>query len=91
MLVIGLTGGIACGKTTCSQHIVEKGIPVIDADKIAREVVQPGRGSWKLIKKHFGDDVLLPDGNLNRPKLREIISKDETFVASPPILKTFGT
>jgi dephospho-CoA kinase len=76
MKIVGLTGGISCGKSLCSQHLVQQGVPVIDADLIARQIVQPGKPAWKLIRKHFGDDVLLPDGNLNRPKLGGIIFSD---------------
>lgn len=64
------------GKSTVSRLLQEQQIPIIDADKIARQVVEPGRRSNKLIRKYFGDEVFLPDGNINRPKLGEIIFSD---------------
>ncbi|KAI9019582.1 dephospho-CoA kinase [Phycomyces nitens] len=76
MKFIGLTGGIASGKSTVSKLLLDEKIPVIDADLIAREIVKPGRRSNKLIRKHFGDSVFLPDGNIDRPKLGDIIFKD---------------
>lgn len=56
--------------------MAEQGIPIIDADKIAREIVEPGRKANQLIRQHFGDDVFLPDGYLDRPKLGQIIFQD---------------
>jgi len=82
MKVVGLTGGISCGKSLCSQHIDKQGVPVIDADLIARQIVQPGKPALKLIRKHFGEEVLLPDGNLNRPKLGGIIFSDPEYIYS---------
>jgi len=77
MRVIGLTGGIACGKSTVSKHLTEKrGVPVIDCDLIAREVVQPGKPAFKRIVETFGEEVLKPNKELNRLKLGEIIFND---------------
>lgn len=59
-----------------SQLIAQQNIPIIDADKIAREIVEPGRKANKLIRQHFGDEVFLPDGNIDRPKLGQIIFQD---------------
>lgn len=56
--------------------MAEEGIPIIDADKIAREIVEPGRKANQLIRQHFGDEVFLPDGYLDRPKLGQIIFQD---------------
>lgn len=73
-LVIGLTGGIASGKTTVAnlfqQHF---GIEIVDADVVARQVVEPGSSGLAQIAQHFGSEVILDDGSLNRAKLREII------------------
>ncbi|KAI8065679.1 dephospho-CoA kinase [Gongronella butleri] len=77
MKLVGLTGGIASGKSTVSRLLQEEKVPVIDADKIARDIVAPGRRANTLIRKHFGDDVFLPDGNLDRPKLGQIVFADE--------------
>ncbi|WP_332689754.1 dephospho-CoA kinase [Halalkalibacter lacteus] len=72
-MFIGLTGGIASGKSTVSKMIQSKGIPVIDADKIAREVVEPGTKALRAIIDHFGEDVVNQDGTLARKKLGSII------------------
>ncbi|PPR02732.1 hypothetical protein CVT26_009443 [Gymnopilus dilepis] len=80
MLVVGLTGGIATGKSTVSALLSQRHhIPIIDADLIARDVVSPSSSTRCLQKlvRAFGDDILLPDGSLDRAKLGEIIFKDE--------------
>lgn len=64
------------GKSTVSKLLVEQNIPIIDADKIAREIVEPGRKANQLIRQHFGDEVFLPDGHIDRPKLGQIIFQD---------------
>lgn len=73
MLIVGLTGGIASGKSTISKYLASRGAKIIDADKIAREVVEPGEGAWEKIKYHFGTDVLKEDQTLDRAKLGKII------------------
>ncbi|NAX20206.1 dephospho-CoA kinase [Vibrio sp. V39_P1S14PM300] len=76
-LVIGLTGGIASGKTTVANLFRDHfGIDVIDADVVAREVVEPGTPGLKAIIKRFGEDILTPEGLLNRAALREKIFSD---------------
>jgi dephospho-CoA kinase len=70
---VGLTGGIGSGKTTVAQLFQSLGIVIIDADVIAREVVQPGMPTLQEITAHFGVEVLFPNGNLNREALRRII------------------
>ncbi|AIZ61113.1 dephospho-CoA kinase [Bacillus sp. WP8] len=76
-LVIGLTGGIASGKSTVSQMIKEHGIRVVDADVIAKEAVAKGTPALQQIVQTFGEDVLLPNGELNRQQLGAIIFSDE--------------
>jgi dephospho-CoA kinase len=76
MLKIGLTGGIGCGKTTVARLFAELGIPVIDADQIAHELVKKGQPALEQIERQFGADVLNPDGSLNRSRLREIVFSD---------------
>lgn len=70
---IGLTGGIACGKSTVASQLVRRGALLVDADRIAREVVEPGSPVLSRVAEHFGAEVLLPDGSLHRKKLGEII------------------
>ncbi len=75
-LIIGLTGGIACGKSTVSAYLREKGIPVVDADLVARQVVEPGSIGLKQIEAAFGSQYLLPDGSLNRAMLGQTVFAD---------------
>ena len=70
-LRVALTGGIASGKTTVANLFAALGVAVVDTDLLAREVVAPGSPLLPQIAAHFGDSVLLPDGSLNRAKLRE--------------------
>lgn len=77
MFVVGLTGGIGSGKSAVSDRLMEKNIPVIDADVVAREVVTPGEPALAQIEVRFGSDILLSDGSLNRARLRETIFADE--------------
>jgi dephospho-CoA kinase len=69
----GLTGGIACGKSTVASMLRRFGAHVIDADKLAREVVEPGEPAWEEIVNKFGPDILHPDRTLDRKKLRSIV------------------
>jgi dephospho-CoA kinase len=70
-MVIGLTGGIATGKTTVSNYLKELGYPVIDADVIARQVVEPGTKGLRMITDTFGEKVLTSDGQLDRQQLAQ--------------------
>lgn len=76
-MILGLTGGIATGKSTVSAMLRERDIPVIDADLIAHEVVEPGKPAYEAIVKHFGKEILLPDERINRKDLGEIVFSDE--------------
>ncbi|SDN05895.1 dephospho-CoA kinase [Sediminibacillus halophilus] len=76
-LVIGLTGGIASGKSTIAGIFAEWDIPVVDADIISRQVVERGETAYEQIVDVFGEEVLLSDGNLDRGKLGRIIFKDK--------------
>lgn len=71
--VVGLTGGIGCGKTTISNEFKRLGITIIDADEIARDVVAPGSEELEAIIKQFGPEIVQSDGYLNRAKLRSIV------------------
>jgi len=77
-LAIGLTGGIGSGKTAVSNLFQQLGANVIDADEIARALVSKGTPLLEDIRQHFGDDILDPEGNLNRRALRETVFNDTT-------------
>ena len=72
-IVVGLTGGIASGKSTASNYFRQQGIPVIDSDVIAREVVEPGTTGLALIVAEFGNEILNGDGSLNRKQLGSLV------------------
>jgi dephospho-CoA kinase len=72
MLKIGLTGGLGCGKTTVANLFAAKGVPVLDADQIARELVEPGQPALAAIVREFGEEFL-EAGQLNRVRLREVV------------------
>ncbi|MCE5171344.1 dephospho-CoA kinase [Paenibacillus profundus] len=74
---IGLTGGIASGKSTVSNLLVERGALLVDADRIAREVVLPGSPVLDKIAELFGTDMLLEDGSLDRKRLGEVVFASE--------------
>jgi dephospho-CoA kinase len=76
MHVFGLTGGIASGKSTVAARLRARGVPVIDADQLAREVVEPGTEGLAAIVREFGDGVLAPDGRLDRKALASIVFAD---------------
>ncbi len=76
-LKIGLTGGIATGKSTVSKQFAKLGVPIIDADEIAHALVEPGEPALRLIIQTYGSKILQSDGRLNRAKLREQIFADE--------------
>ncbi|WP_206485030.1 dephospho-CoA kinase [Thalassotalea sp. G2M2-11] len=74
--IVGLTGGIGSGKTTISRFFEQLGVTVVDADIIAREVVAKGKPALEKIAQHFGKEILLENGELNRALLREKIFHD---------------
>jgi len=77
MLKIGITGGIGCGKSEVCRLLEEKGIPIIHADIVAREMIDSNEKIKSQIKATFGDDVYLPDGKLDRKKVANIIFNNE--------------
>ncbi|WAU80287.1 dephospho-CoA kinase [Streptomyces sp. Qhu-G9] len=81
MLKVGLTGGIGAGKSEVSRLLVEHGAVLIDADRIAREVVAPGTPGLAAVVDAFGEDVLAADGSLDRPKLGSIVFADAEKLA----------
>ena len=76
MLSIGLTGGIGSGKSTVSALLAQRGAVIIDADRIAREVVEPGTPGLAAVAAAFGDGVVGPDGGLDRPALAAVVFAD---------------
>ena len=77
MLTVGLTGGIASGKSTVSSKLKDYGALIIDADQIAREVVKKNGSAWREIRDYFGVEVLLPSGEINRKVLGRIVFNNE--------------
>ncbi len=75
--IVALSGGIASGKSTIANLFAQLGVPIIDADVIARQVVQIGTEAYKLIVKHFSQEILLPNNELDRSQLREIIFNND--------------
>jgi dephospho-CoA kinase len=73
---VGLTGGIASGKTTVANLFSALGVPIIDTDQLAREVVEPGQPPLERLVERFGPSILTPDGHLDRPALRHIVFSD---------------
>ena len=76
MLLVGLTGGIGSGKSTVARLLAERGAVIVDADDLAREAVAPGTPGLVKIVDHFGRDVLLPDGSLDRAAVAAIVFGD---------------
>ena len=76
ILHVALTGGIASGKSTVAKFFAALGVPIIDTDQVARQVVEPGQPPLERLVERFGPAILTPDGRLDRPKLREIVFSD---------------
>jgi len=76
LIVAGLTGNIASGKSTVAAFLRRSGALIIDADQIAHDVVAPGQPALEEIRRHFGDDMLTPEGSLNREKLGRMVFED---------------
>ncbi len=77
MLKVGLTGGIAAGKSTAAAMLARKGVLLFDADCLARRVVEPGQPAWEEIVKWLGKDYLHKDGTLNRKVIADLVFTDE--------------
>ena len=75
-LVIGVTGGIGSGKSAATDYFAELGITVVDADLASRIIMEPGRPALTAVSEHFGADILLPDGQLDRARLRSLVFAD---------------
>lgn len=77
-MIIGLTGGIGAGKTTISQYLKSRGVTVVDADLVSRQVVEPGSEALAEIARIFGSEYLNEDGTLARKKLGQLVFNDKT-------------
>ncbi|MFD6035778.1 dephospho-CoA kinase [Streptomyces griseoincarnatus] len=82
MLTVGLTGGIGAGKSEVSRLLVERGAVLIDADRIAREVVEPGTPGLAAVVEAFGEEILAEDGSLDRPRLGALVFNDPDKLAT---------
>ncbi|MFF0436598.1 dephospho-CoA kinase [Streptomyces sp. NPDC004327] len=82
MLTVGLTGGIGAGKSEVSRLLVSYGAVLVDADRIAREVVEPGTPGLAAVVEEFGPEILTPQGTLDRPKLGSIVFADPARLAA---------
>lgn len=81
VLVVGLTGGIGTGKSTVAELLVERGAVLVDADRIAREVVEPGGPAYAPLVERFGEQILDADGRVDRPALAALAFRDEAALA----------
>ena len=79
--IIGLTGGIASGKSTVTSYLREKGYPVIDADRVVHDLQAPGGELYQALVEHFGTEILLDTGDLNRPALAQRIFSSQKEIA----------
>ena len=79
--IIGLTGGIASGKSTVTSYLKEKGYPVSDADRVVHDLQAPGGELYRALVEHFGRDILLDTGDLNRPALAQRIFSSQKEIA----------
>ena len=77
MIIIGLTGGIASGKSTVSAELRRQGVPIFDADQNAREAVAKGSQGLTMVAKAFGSQYLTAEGELNLPKISELVFHDK--------------
>ena len=77
MYLVGLTGGIGSGKSTVAARLVEHGAELIDADQVAREVVEPGKPAYAKLVEHFGREILDDEGFIDRPRLGALVFGDE--------------
>jgi dephospho-CoA kinase len=92
LLRVGLTGGVACGKSVVLEMFARRGAHVIQADQIAHQLMQPGQPVYKSVVAHFGRDILLPDGHIDRQKLAQIALPDRIAelnkIVHPAVIKT---
>ena len=94
--IVGITGGIGSGKSAVTDRLIARGITVVDADRVARDVVEPGTPALAQIVDHFGQDILTETGTLDRSQLRAIVFANEAQrkvlegITHPAIQRTIG-
>lgn len=81
VFLVGLTGGIGSGKSTVACGLAERGAAVVDADAIAREIVEPGGPAFAPLVERFGQDIVAPDGRIDRPALAALVFADKSALA----------
>jgi dephospho-CoA kinase len=81
VLIVGLTGGIGSGKSTVAALLAERGAVVVDADRIARQVVEPGGPAYQPVIDRFGPEIVRPDGTLDRPAIASVVFNDAQALA----------
>jgi dephospho-CoA kinase len=82
MVLVGLTGGIGSGKSTVARLLEARGAVIVDADQVARDVVEPGRPAFTKLVERFGPEVVGPDGRLDRPRLADLAFATEAGTAA---------
>ncbi len=96
MIVVGLTGGIASGKSTVARMFAEEGAYIIDLDELSRLVVEPHKPAWRDIVRHFGDEILTEERTLDRDRLGSVVFSDPAKrrklegIVHPRILEAYG-
>lgn len=80
MFVIGVTGGIGCGKSTVSTLLAEYGLPVVDADELSRQSTAAGGGAIEAIRRAFGEEMIAPDGAVDREKMADLVFRDKNKI-----------
>ena len=88
--IIGITGGIASGKSTVTNFLRQKGFEVVDADALVHQLQKPGGRLYQILVEHFGEKVLLEDGELNRPLLASLIIDLMKVLHGPILAKSIG-
>ena len=76
MILVGLTGGVGMGKSTAAKLLGARGVPVLDTDVLARQVVAPGQSALAEVRDRFGPEVIAPDGTLHRERVAQIVFVD---------------